>query len=82
VEICGSRALNYYMLLGLPSSYRRRRSRRSLWDSGGMVSGGAGRLARPAGGGSPGIPTKQFDPEVAKRIKANKKEARQRKVAQ
>ena len=29
-----------------------------------------------------GIPTKQFDPEVAKRIKANKKEARQRKVAQ
>ena len=28
------------------------------------------------------ISTKQFDPEVAKRIKAIKKEARQRKVAQ
>ena len=28
-----------------------------------------------------GIPIKQFDPEVAKRIKASKKQARQRKVA-
>ena len=49
-----SRALNYYTLLGRPSSCERRKSRRSLWDSDGMVSEGAGRLARPAGGESPG----------------------------